>query len=53
MSVDAERPGSLDAEGREVGAMTVLRRGVANSPELKAGLLVTVAMSLFVALGDW
>lgn len=51
MSVDAERPGSLDAEGREVGAMTVLRRGVANSPELKAGLLVTVAMSLFVATG--
>ena len=51
MSVDPERPGSLDAEGREVGAMTVLRRGVVNSPELKVGLAVTVAMALFTALG--
>ena len=45
------RPGSLDAEGDEVGALTVLRRGIDISPELRRGALVTVLMALFMALG--
>ncbi|MGI9622654.1 MAG: ABC transporter transmembrane domain-containing protein, partial [Acidimicrobiales bacterium] len=51
MTDDSARAGSLDADGREVGAMTVLRRGVAMSPELKVGFWVTLAMALFMAIG--
>ena len=35
----------------DVGALEVLRRGLAISPELRAGLLVTVAMALTAAAG--
>ncbi len=46
-----DRPGSLHAEGREVGALTVLRRGLETSPELRVGFLVTALMALCVAIG--
>ena len=35
----------------DVGALTVLRRGLAISPELKAGLRVTLAMAFTAAAG--
>ncbi len=49
--MSADRPGSLDAEGRDVRALAVLRRGVAISPELRVGFAVTAAMALCMAIG--
>ncbi len=46
-----DRPGSLDAEGDDVAAMTVLRRGVAVSPELRRGFGITMVMALCMAVG--
>lgn len=46
-----ERAGSLDAEGDDIGALTVLRRGVAASPELRRGFAITLAMALCMAVG--
>ena len=46
-----ERGGSLDAEGGDIGALTVLRRGVAASPELRRGFAITLAMALCMAVG--
>lgn len=51
MTVLDDRAGSLDADGREIGALTVLRRGVKLSPELKVGFWVTLGMALFMAIG--
>ncbi len=51
MTDQAVRPGSLDAEGDETGALTVLRRGVQISPELRRGFVITMAMALFMAIG--
>lgn len=45
-------PGSPVADaGEELRAMTVLRRGLAISPELRTGLVVTAAMALTMAIG--
>ncbi len=41
----------IDQTGSEVGAWTVLRRGIASSPELRAGARFTVAMALASAIG--
>lgn len=41
----------IEEESDTAPALTVLRRGVAGSPELKAGIVVTLAMALFVAVG--
>ena len=40
-----------DTSGREVGALEVLRRGLAVSPELRRGIGVTAAMALLAAAG--
>ena len=40
-----------DDKAPAVGALHVLRRGVAQSPELRAGLLVTALMALTAAVG--
>ena len=48
---EQERRGSLDAEGDDVRALVVLRRGVAISPELRRGFVITVAMALCMAIG--
>jgi ATP-binding cassette, subfamily B, bacterial len=45
------RPGSLDADGNDVNAMTVLRRGLEVSPEIRRGFGVTVGLALCLALG--
>jgi len=45
------RQGSLDAEGSDVKALTVLRRGIEISPELRRGFAVTVAMAVLLAAG--
>ncbi len=37
-------------EGTPAGALSVLGRGLAGSPELKRGLIVTVAMGLSIAV---
>lgn len=43
----------LDDDGDELpeGALSVLRRGLAGSPELRRGLIATVGMGLAVAIG--
>jgi putative ABC transport system ATP-binding protein len=41
----------VDDEHDEAKALTVLRRGLAVSPELRAGVVVTVAMALTMAVG--
>jgi len=41
----------IDTEVTDVGALTVLRRGVAASPELKVGGALTIAMAVASALG--
>ncbi len=41
----------VDQSDSEVGAWTVLRRGIASSPELKTGAKFTVAMALASATG--
>ena len=51
MSTVDERPGSLDAEGDQVGALTVLRRGIQISPELRKGFRITLVMALCMAAG--
>lgn len=48
---EERRPGSLDAEGDQVGALEVLRRGVRISPELRAGFVITMVMALCMAIG--
>ena len=51
MTAVQERRGSLDAEGDEIGALTVLRRGVQISPELRKGFRITLVMALCMAAG--
>ncbi|MEM7288118.1 MAG: ABC transporter ATP-binding protein [Actinomycetota bacterium] len=51
MTAVHERPGSLDAEGDQIGALTVLRRGVQISPELRRGFRITMVMALCMAAG--
>jgi ATP-binding cassette subfamily B protein len=51
MTDQAQRPGSLDAEGAETGALMVLRRGIQASPELRRGFAITLVMSLCMAVG--
>lgn len=41
----------IDDETPEIGGLTVFRRGLAVSPELRKGLLVTVLMALTAAAG--
>jgi putative ABC transport system ATP-binding protein len=41
-----------ELDGPEEGALTVLRRGVAQTPELKRGLFVSVLFALMVAGGN-
>jgi ATP-binding cassette subfamily B protein len=48
---DDNRSGSLDADGHQIGALTVLRRGIEVSPELRRGFVVTVVLALFLAAG--
>ena len=45
-------PNPSEDDGAGTGAFAVLRRGVAASPELRRGLLVTVAMGLAIAVGQ-
>ena len=40
-----------DDAAPEIGALQVLRRGLAMSPELKAGIGITIAMAMVAALG--
>ena len=41
-----------DSEYQKTGAMTVLRRGLKVSPELRSGVVITVLMALIVASGS-
>ena len=41
-----------DGEYQKTGAMTVLRRGLKVSPELRSGVVITVLMALIVASGS-
>jgi putative ABC transport system ATP-binding protein len=41
-----------ELDGPEEGALTVLRRGIAQTPELKRGLFVSVLFALMVAGGN-
>ena len=40
----------IEEDGAPVGALSVLRRGLAGSPDLRRGLIATVAMGLSVAV---
>ena len=54
MSDATERPDGDTTAGPDAGQSgigTVLRRGLRESPELRAGLIVTVAMAMVVAAG--
>ena len=54
MSDATERPDGDSTAGSDAGQSgigTVLRRGLSESPELRAGLIVTVAMAMVVAAG--
>ena len=40
------------SEDNRTGALTVLRRGLSVSPELRSGATITVMMALIVAVGS-